>query len=248
MAPTIKVTTPNKNDQWLAGNTYAIKWAFTDNPGPNVKIELLKNNIVNLVIISSTINNKSYTWAIPLNQTLGTDYKIRITSTSNSSYTDTSDYNFSITSYRLYWIGKNSSGLGEQQLDTIILNGQKDIDGSAMQDLSVNVQSPINITPIPLRGSSGTIGITYVGCIKEIRIEGTFIDNMANISRKITALENLMDGKQKATDNKMGYWFKSGLKNEIIRVAILDFRWNLIYGTDQMITYSMTLKQIGDYL
>jgi hypothetical protein len=37
-----------------------------------------------------------YNWKIPQKQATGSDYKIRITSTTNSVYTDTSDNQFTI--------------------------------------------------------------------------------------------------------------------------------------------------------
>lgn len=96
----ITVTVPNGGESWEAGKAYTIQWTYTGNPGSKVKIELLKGGSVNLTITSSTSigsgGNGSYNWTIPATQTGGTDYKIKVTSTSNSSYTDTSDNNFII--------------------------------------------------------------------------------------------------------------------------------------------------------
>jgi len=97
---TISVTVPNGGESWDAGRTYTIRWTYSGNPGSKVKIELLKGGSVNRTITSSTSKgsggNGSYNWAIPATQAGGNDYKIRVTSTSNSSYTDTSDNNFTI--------------------------------------------------------------------------------------------------------------------------------------------------------
>ena len=80
---------------------YTIQWSYTGDPGAYVKIELLKGGVLNRVITNSTSKGSggsgSYNWRVPLSQQLGADYKIRVTSTSNGSYTDTSDNNFSIT-------------------------------------------------------------------------------------------------------------------------------------------------------
>jgi hypothetical protein len=66
-----------------------------------VKIELLKGGMVNQTITSSVSMGSngscSYNWTIPTSQTAGNDYRVRVTSTTNSSYTDTSDNNFNIT-------------------------------------------------------------------------------------------------------------------------------------------------------
>ncbi len=62
-----------------------------------MKIELLKAGVVNRVITTSTANDGNYDWTIPSTQTLGTDYKIRITSTTYPEITDSSNANFAIT-------------------------------------------------------------------------------------------------------------------------------------------------------
>ncbi len=95
----ITVTSPNGGENWQAGSTQKITWTYTGNPGPNVKIELLKGTASSTITSSTTTGsngNGSYIWTLPTTQTTGSDYKIRITSTSNSSYTDTSNGNFTI--------------------------------------------------------------------------------------------------------------------------------------------------------
>jgi len=90
----VTVLFPNGGEKWIKGTTNMLKWGYS-NSGPNVKIELLKGGIFNSLIASSTPNDGSYSWIVPTTQTLGTDYKIRITS--NSAYKDVSDNNFAIT-------------------------------------------------------------------------------------------------------------------------------------------------------
>ena len=96
-SPSILVKTPNKGENWLRGTTKKIKWSSIGDPGANVKIELLKGGLVNEVIVPSTPNNGSFNWAISSTQTLGSDYKISIESTTNSSYKDVSNKNFIIS-------------------------------------------------------------------------------------------------------------------------------------------------------
>jgi hypothetical protein len=91
----ITVVSPNGGESWKHGTNHTISWSKTGNPGTNVKIELLKGAAVNRVITTSK-SGISYSWAIPATQTPGTDYKIRITSISNSTYKDTSNNNFTI--------------------------------------------------------------------------------------------------------------------------------------------------------
>jgi len=99
--PPITVTVPNGGEQWGVGTTQTIRWTYTGNPGTSVRIELLKAGVVNRTIASSysigTGGNGSYNWTIPLSQTIGNDFRIRVTSTTNGSYTDISNGNFTIT-------------------------------------------------------------------------------------------------------------------------------------------------------
>ena len=91
----VTVSSPNGGESWAKGTVKEIKWTYTGSPG-NVKIELLKNGLYNRLIASSTTNDKSFWWPIPSGQTIGSDYKVRITSTSNSLYKDVSNNNFRI--------------------------------------------------------------------------------------------------------------------------------------------------------
>jgi subtilisin family serine protease len=98
--PTIFVTSPNGGETWAAGSTQTIQWSYGGNPGSYVKIELLKGGVVTKVISNlariGTGGSGSYNWVIPSTQTTGSDYQIKITSTNNAAYTDTSDGNFTI--------------------------------------------------------------------------------------------------------------------------------------------------------
>ena len=99
--PSITVISPNGAENWERGKVYAITWNYTGSPGTNVKIELLKNGMLDHVITPLTSigsgDSGSYNWLINSTQTLGSDYKVIITSTTNSAYTDTSDNNFNIS-------------------------------------------------------------------------------------------------------------------------------------------------------
>jgi outer membrane protein assembly factor BamB len=97
----IFVTVPNGGQKWKQGSTQTIRWLYSGSPGSKVKIELLKGTTVNRVINASTaIGSKgsgSYSWKILSNQIVGTNYKIRIKSTSNPALTDTSNEVFTIS-------------------------------------------------------------------------------------------------------------------------------------------------------
>ncbi len=86
--PTITVTSPNGGEAWPPGTSRWIFWSSTGNPGANVKIELYKGESIDHTITSSTANDGSYNWDIPSSQAVGEDYRIKVTSTSNSEYSD----------------------------------------------------------------------------------------------------------------------------------------------------------------
>jgi hypothetical protein len=95
------VISPNGGEDWQQGSTQTIRWQYSGNPGSYVKIELLKGTMVNQVISSSTSigadGTGSKSWTIPSMLSPGTDYKIRVTSTSNSGYSDISNDYFTIS-------------------------------------------------------------------------------------------------------------------------------------------------------
>jgi C1A family cysteine protease len=99
--PALTVALPNNGENWKTGSSHAITWTYTGNPGSKVKIELLKNGVLNRTITSRASigsgGSGSYNWKISRTQAMGSDYKVKITSTTNSSATDTSNGIFSIS-------------------------------------------------------------------------------------------------------------------------------------------------------
>ena len=97
----IKLSCSNGGQYLMAGLTWRIGWTYSGNVGDRVKIDLLKGGAYYKTLASSWPVGEEgygvYGWAIPWNETTGTDYKIRVTSTTNGSYTDDSNSNFKIT-------------------------------------------------------------------------------------------------------------------------------------------------------
>jgi len=94
----ITVSAPNGGEKWAKGTTPTIRWTSSGSVGSSVKIELMKAGVVSQTISASTPNDGTFTsWTIPSTLAAGTDYRIRITSTTNTAITDTSNNYFTIT-------------------------------------------------------------------------------------------------------------------------------------------------------
>jgi len=97
--PTISITEPNGGESYAIGSTLPMRWAYYGNPGTTVNIEVLKGTATLKTLAGIPIGSGgagSYSVTIPASTPLGADYKIRISSTSNAIYTDTSDAPFKI--------------------------------------------------------------------------------------------------------------------------------------------------------
>ncbi|MEI6681382.1 MAG: Ser-Thr-rich GPI-anchored membrane family protein [Bacteroidota bacterium] len=107
---TLTVVSPNGGEVWQKASTHLITW--TGNICDNVRIELWKGGVFNLLITPSTPSNGSFTWAIPAATVSGNDYKIKIMSVNTvagttSTVFDFSDANFSIGTTPLTVISPN---------------------------------------------------------------------------------------------------------------------------------------------
>jgi PKD repeat protein len=95
---TITVTSPNGGESFVRGTTNRITWSSAGSPGSAVKIELLKGSTVVQTLQSSTENDGSYSsWTVSSSLATGSDYRIRVTSTTDPAITDTSNTYFTIT-------------------------------------------------------------------------------------------------------------------------------------------------------
>jgi len=108
--PSIIVESPNGGENWQRGTSYNINWNSFGPVGSDVRIELFKGGVLNLKITSSTDNDGSYVWSIPSDRTVDSDYQIKITSTTNSSYYDYSNDNFSIIDKPLITVTSPNGG------------------------------------------------------------------------------------------------------------------------------------------
>ena len=92
----ITVTSPNGGENWQVGSSHYITWSSSGNPGSYVKIDYSTNGGLSWsTITNSTSNDGSYNWTVPNAPTASA--KVRVTSTSNIFYTDTSNSNVTIS-------------------------------------------------------------------------------------------------------------------------------------------------------
>ncbi|MCK9593954.1 MAG: PKD domain-containing protein, partial [Methanoregula sp.] len=97
-ASSITVTAPDGGESLVADSTSRITWSSSGEVG-SVNIGLLKGNTVVQTIVSDTENDGSYSsWTISPLLTPGSDYRIRIASTTDPMIADTSNNYFTITS------------------------------------------------------------------------------------------------------------------------------------------------------
>jgi hypothetical protein len=94
----IQVTSPNGGESAKPGSTFPIRWAWIGSPGANVKINLFKNGPFLRAIALSTANDGAFDWTVPTDLSAGMDFKIKVVSTTNSTYADLSDKPFAIQS------------------------------------------------------------------------------------------------------------------------------------------------------
>jgi len=99
--PGLTLTSPNGGEVWKAGTVRKITWSYTGRPGASVRIELLKGGSPYLTIANQArigfLKKGARYWLIPKDFLTGNDYEIKVTSTSNNSYTDTSDSPFVVS-------------------------------------------------------------------------------------------------------------------------------------------------------
>jgi len=93
--PYITVSSPNGGESWQAGTTHTIAW--TSNAGGTVDISLYKGGVFDSAIATGEANDGAFSWSIPTEQAVGSDYRVRVTSTADATVTDESNADFSIT-------------------------------------------------------------------------------------------------------------------------------------------------------
>jgi len=157
--PSITVTVPNGGEIWQQGTLQTIQWTYTGDPGATVLIEAVRGATVTPITLSTSIGTVgvgSYSWTIPTTLPAGNDYLIRVTSTSNPVYTDTSNAPFTISPVPSITVAVPNGGeiWQEGTLQTI----QWTYVGDPGATVLIEAVRGATVTPITLSASIGTAG------------------------------------------------------------------------------------------
>jgi len=100
LGPSITLTSPNGGEVWQRGQTQTISWTYSGALGPSVQIRVIKGTSAVTVARRVSIGTNgagSFNWRISRFLRLtGSDLKVRITSSTTPTLTDTSDNFFTI--------------------------------------------------------------------------------------------------------------------------------------------------------
>ena len=139
-AGTLTVDWPERgNDRYVAGMSYIIKWT-PGNAGATVKIELLKAGKRTRWITKKTANDGEFIWKIPKSVKKHSKYKIKITSTKNSSIYDSGDNTFTILRASNWW--KDNFNLKVGGLYSILFTGIEDDGAGTWSEFSIHGRNP----------------------------------------------------------------------------------------------------------
>ena len=88
----LTVSTPTSSTRWNTGSSYSIYWTYSGNFGSYVKLDLYDSTAFVMTIASNAyMRYESADWTVPSSLKSGPNYRIRITSTSDTSIYDFSD-------------------------------------------------------------------------------------------------------------------------------------------------------------
>ncbi len=89
--PAIEIIIPSSSSNYQTGSDHIIEWSTQGSVG-NLKIELFKGSSLYTTIHSSTANDGQETWIVPGTCPEASDYRIKITDTSDPNVYDYSSY------------------------------------------------------------------------------------------------------------------------------------------------------------
>ena len=91
----VVVTAPNGGESWAGGTVHSISWDSVGGGG-SVRIELFESTSHILTIAASCPGDSPFDWTVPADLASGSEYRVRVTSTSDARAFDFSDDSFEI--------------------------------------------------------------------------------------------------------------------------------------------------------
>ena len=131
---TVELNSPNGGESWQVGSTQEISWT-TSHPSENFTILLYQNDSPQLEIINELSSTNSFSWTIPNSVPTGSNYKIRISLSGDTTIFSQSQTVFSIMPLSESVIAISSPNGGEMW----VLGFQQDILWSS-NDVNGNVK------------------------------------------------------------------------------------------------------------
>ena len=86
VAPLVNVTFPNGGEALQRGLKYFIRWSA--NIAENVNIDLYKGGVFAKGVVTNITSNGAYQWQIGFDIAPGSDYTIKVSSTTNSALSE----------------------------------------------------------------------------------------------------------------------------------------------------------------
>lgn len=129
----VAVMSPNGGEEWEQGRSFDIVWMA--NFDDNVKIELLKGGAVEEVLAASVSPVAPYTWDVPADFPLATDYKIRVTCVVQDTLVDESNGNFTIEEKTKLAITTPNGGENIEKDSEVEIKWEDNLDGNLKIDL-----------------------------------------------------------------------------------------------------------------
>jgi len=130
----ITVTSPTGSSNWATGTSHTISWDSSGNPSSYVKIQLYKGSSLIETITSSTYDDGSYSWTPSPSLADDSDYRIKISATTDPSCYDYSSY-FTIHTPCPFTVTSPDGGWYELDADLPIRWDSENTSGNVKIDL-----------------------------------------------------------------------------------------------------------------
>jgi hypothetical protein len=102
-----------------------------------------------------------------------------------------------------------------------------------------------NIQTMPMGGTNEVMAWDFGGSRRDIEIEGTYVDTLANIQTFIGYLQYWKDGKNYSGTAATHLDFASVLTNETINVVVTDIDWEWSAGQVNKINYRIKMVEMS---